>query len=461
MFQKLSQRLRPSDDVDRDAGLTLVEVMVAMMVFAIISVGVAYSITNALVLTRESRARAIATNLAAQQIDLVRATQNVFTVDDKQIDNTVSGIDFRLSQTVRWVDSTSTVTDCGTGTGTLQYKAVTISVSYSGQRSITAPVTTETVLAPSDRINDPALGTIVVKVTGAGGTGNPGVAVAIAPAAVPNGASAPTTPAVTNTQGCTYALKVKPGNYSVGVVESGNLDIKQVAAPKTTPVVVKAGTSSSVSFTYDTAATYTLKYASNYSSSVLLPTDLETTFVSTLGGVQTVKSAANPATLFPVAYTVMAGGYVAPIKDDKGVVTNTPCVDVDPSAWAATPGNGAGQPLTAVAAPPGGTATVDVPMGVVRLPQMNGTATVVATSVGTKANGDPGCNTNKAYTFTVSGQKDVALPFGTWKFSVVVLDLLGVVTAQSPVTLDADAIRTRGTIDKSTGAATLDPRPAG
>jgi prepilin-type N-terminal cleavage/methylation domain-containing protein len=458
MFQKLSQRLRPSGD--RDAGLTLVEVMVAMMVFAIISVGVAYSITNALVLTRESRARAIATNLAAQQIDLVRATQNVFSVDYKKIDSTVSGIAFTLEQTVEWVDSTSTVTDCGTGTGTLQYKTVTVSVSYAGQRSVTAPVTSETVLAPSDRINDPALGTIVVKVTGAGGAGNPGVAVTIGAASSPNGAVAPATPAPTNAQGCTYALKVKPGNYDVSLAKTGNVDIKQDSSPKTTPVVVKAGTSSSASFTYDTSGRYTLRYASNYPSNVLLPSDLETTFVSTLGGVQTVTSAPNPATLFPVAYTVLAGGYVAPIKNDKGAVTNVPCVDVDPAAWAATPGNGVGQPLTAVAAAPGGTATIDVPMGVVRLPNQTGTSTVIAQSVGTTANGDPGCNTNKTYTFTVSGQKEVALPFGTWKFSIVVLDLLGLVKAQTPLSLDADAIRTRGTLDKATGAATLDPRPA-
>ena len=66
MFRRLNDVLRPASPAERDAGLSLVEVIVAMMVFTIISIGVAYTITNSLVLTRDSRARAVATNLAAQ-----------------------------------------------------------------------------------------------------------------------------------------------------------------------------------------------------------------------------------------------------------------------------------------------------------------------------------------------------------------------------------------------------------
>ena len=462
MIQRLSCRLRAVVDGDRQAGLTLVEVIVAMMVFAIISVGVAFSITNALVLTRESRARAIASNLAAQDIDLVRATTNVFKVDKATSVKTVSGITFTVTRTVDWVDSTASVTDCGTGTGTLQYKAVTVRVKYDGQRTSTADVVNETLLAPGDRINDPLLGTIVVQVTGASGSGTPGVAVSISPAASPNGAAAPGTPAPTDGQGCAYALRVAPGNYDVSISKPNNVDLKRVAAPVTTPVVVTAGASASAAFTFDEVGTYTMNYASNYpgAKDVLLPSNLDTSFISTLTGVVTLPTAANnPAKLFPVGYTVVAGGYVAPVKNDAGKVTNSPCVDVDPASWAPTPGNGIAPASVPVAALPGGSAKVDVPMGVVRLPKLGPSTTVMATSVSTTANGDPGCATSRSYTFTTAGDRDVALPFGTWKLSTVVLDA-GVLTLQTPVKLDAGALRTRGVVDAASGAVTLDPRPA-
>ncbi|MCH3110243.1 prepilin-type N-terminal cleavage/methylation domain-containing protein, partial [Listeria monocytogenes] len=49
-----------------ESGVSMIEVIVAMMIFAIISVGVSYSLLSAFTITNDSRSRAVATNLAAQ-----------------------------------------------------------------------------------------------------------------------------------------------------------------------------------------------------------------------------------------------------------------------------------------------------------------------------------------------------------------------------------------------------------
>ncbi len=51
-----------------------------MMVFALMSIGLAYGITNALVLTQESRARQTALNLASQDLDQLRSLANPFEI---------------------------------------------------------------------------------------------------------------------------------------------------------------------------------------------------------------------------------------------------------------------------------------------------------------------------------------------------------------------------------------------
>ena len=60
-------------------GFTLIEVVVAMLVFAIIATGFLMTLTAGLVTTRDTRTRIVAANLASQQIDLIRS-QDVFDV---------------------------------------------------------------------------------------------------------------------------------------------------------------------------------------------------------------------------------------------------------------------------------------------------------------------------------------------------------------------------------------------
>jgi prepilin-type N-terminal cleavage/methylation domain-containing protein len=465
-MNRISRIIRSDRSRSSDEGFTLVEVIVAMIVFSIISLTVAGSITNSLVITKDSRSRIQAVNLASQDLDALRAVTDVLSITNKTWPVTVQGTTYTIKREVSFATSSTTADACGTGASSLQYMVVKDTVSYSGAGT-TNPVVSTTNLSPNSRLNDPNYGIIIVAVKGADGAGAAGVAVSISPASSnPNGAVATAAPALTNANGCSFVTKVTPGNYTVSISRANGIDYTQDVSPVTftpNPVAVSAGTVTPVPFTFDTASTATLAYASNYTGSAYLPTNLDTTFVSDTGGVDTVQlGSSKTVPLFPFTsgYTYEAGAYVAPVVGDTGTVKNKPCVNVDPGAW--TTANSSKKTGTSFAAsntPGGSTVTVTtgtaattlrVPMGVVTLPSMLLAGTVTATAVNTTANGDPGCSTGNAYTFSLpSGTSSVALPFGTWSFSA----LLGL----AKITPGSGSIKTGGVINPD-GTVTLDPR---
>ncbi|ROP75405.1 prepilin-type N-terminal cleavage/methylation domain-containing protein [Frigoribacterium sp. PhB107] len=463
MFRRLNDVLRPASPAERDTGFSLVEVIVAMMVFTIISIGVAYTITNSLVLTRESRARAIATQLAAQDIDLLRSVKDVFTIVDKTWTTEVGGTTYEVTRRASWATTTSNTTICGTGTGTLQYKQVEVSVSYAGMRP-GGEITSATAIAPNSRINDPNKGTIVVEVLGASGTGTSGVTVQIAAATdSPNGAVAPPTPAKTDSTGCTYALGLAAGNYQVTISKGGAVGPDQKSTQVMTPVVVTAGTSQTASFSFDTAASFNASVGREQALLRTLPTNLDLTFRSSAQGDYTVAaSAASPVPLFPFTggYSVMAGRHIDPTTDPKNNVESS-CLNVDPSAWTTPAADGmVGAQIMPVGAAPGDSAVPIVPTGVVQLADLPGVQRVAAVQQNSKANGDPGCVTGQTYYFpSVTALTAMALPYGTWKFYTYNTSNSGTVfTLKDQITPRGDAARTRGIVDTTAKTVLLDPR---
>jgi prepilin-type N-terminal cleavage/methylation domain-containing protein len=450
-MKRIRQIIGSDTTASADDGFTLVEVIVAMVVFAIIAVAVAGSIAHSLVVTKDTRSRTVAVNLASQDLDEVRAISNVFDIDSETTIVPIQGVNYKVARTYKWATSGTSANACGTGGGQLQYLVVTDTVTYPGAGT-TKPVVSSTVIAPNSRINDSDTGMIIVSVTGADGAGAAGVTVSITPAATsPNGAAAVATPAVTDNNGCTFVQDVAPGNYTVTVNRANGIDYTQVTTPKTTPVVVTAGSPTSVPFTYDTAATVNIAYATNYTGSVTFPSNMTTTFFSTTNGAFTTNVGSSKAiSLFPYTggYTYEFGTYVAPVVGDSGTVTNKPCVNVDPGAW--TTANSAkivGKSYQATTTP-GGTSSVNVPMGVAQLGGLSSALGITATAVNTTANGDPGCSSGATYSYNFTlGSQAIALPFGTWKLTSSLGG--GTITPQS--------LKTPGVIN-SDGSFTLDPR---
>src|SRR5690554_2128846 len=176
-----------------------------MMIFSMIATGVLYTMMSLLSVTRDSRARLVATNLAAQEIDLVRDYDNVFDVleYDPPLETTLNGDTFTINRQAEWVSNPDDVVACGAGVGTLRYKQVRGTVSWENMRSGVEPVTSDTLISPNSRINDPERGTILVTVKNGIGEGVGGIPVTA------KKASSPALTTTTDSQGCAYLLMVE------------------------------------------------------------------------------------------------------------------------------------------------------------------------------------------------------------------------------------------------------------
>ncbi|WP_298457778.1 prepilin-type N-terminal cleavage/methylation domain-containing protein [uncultured Cellulomonas sp.] len=461
-------RVRQGED-----GLTLVEVVVAMMILAVISTSVIYGMLQVLSMTRDSRAREVAANLAAEEIDLARDSADLFALLDGDRTVTLNGDRFTVRRTTQWVADPATEVRCGAGGTGLRYKRVRVTVTWDGMRAATTPVQSVTVLNPRDKVNDPTKGTILVSVLGAGGTGRSGVTVTATPTASVSGNTArPLTraPALTDAQGCSYVLMVTPGVYDVTVARTGYVDTRQ-AESSTQSVGVVQGTSVAVVVELDQHAQVDAALGAGYvaapGESVWAPGDLPTSFVSTYasGGVFALRPATtttDPSMRFrvypfPSGYEVFAGT----------------CAAADPAAWEPVVDNAqtlTGRRGAGIAVAPGSAVAASVRTGVVRVDlgvAPAGTVRFVrAVAAAGSVPGQPGCDpTTLTFAGTAArpvpedGRLTLLLPYGSWS-----LDHGVVGSADPPVALTADRIVPVGVPVRTTvtpsGVVTFDPRSA-
>ncbi len=455
MITSIRRRLTIAAHDDR--GMSLPEVLVAMVIFAIISSGLLYTMLSVLALGRDSRAREVALNLAAEEIDISRGFADVFALQDATRSLDLNGDTFTIDRTTRWVSDPEIDLQCGSGGAPLRYKRVEVEVSWSNMRNDDATVRSYTVIDPKNRINDPTKGTILVSVLGASGGGASGVTVTAAPASPANGATAVAeAPLPTDAEGCTYILKVTPGSYNVTVSRTGYVDVAQRSAPSIT-VGVGAGAAASVGFQYDEAATFTAQYASNVTGPApTIPNNMVTTFLSSYGAHQstagnddmTREVALHP---FAAGYEAVAGAYAAPNEANQG------CLAPDPAAWPSTNQAGVtyiGRRAQGAAAVPGGEADIEVPMGTFQLTVNGSNRWVRATSLNTGPG--PGCAIGMTYLFDRinSGTNRLALPYGSWEIRT------GNSSGSRNNVPGLGAIQAEGTalLPALLGIVTLDPR---
>lgn len=407
MIARLRERLRHDD-----SGMTIVEVIIAMVIFALVSTGFVYTMLSVLSLTRDSRAREVAANLASEEIDLARDTEDLFSLVDADWSLEVGSDEFHVARRTSWVTDPNEEFSCGgagvsgSSGGNLRYKRVNVTVTWDNMRASTDAVRSDTVINPAERVNDPSLGTIIVSVLNGAGKGSAGVSVTTSPS---TGAAINKT----DSQGCTYVLKVAPKTYTISLGATGYVDSKQQGNPSQTVQVV-AGQTTTVGFQYDNAASFVAKLASNLppGGTVRVPTNLETTFVNTYGkfAQQPAQGAASLSQTFRLH--PFSAGYSA----YAGV-----CAAADPAQWPEQVVGSqtfVGSRTPAVAALGGQSVDVPVPTGVVTV---NGTGNgwLRAVSVAPAPGSDvPGCETAQTLTFgnvLSNGQTTVSLPYGTWQ----------------------------------------------
>jgi hypothetical protein len=437
----IMQRLRGRFSAQpADAGLGITEVVAAVMIFAVIAVGMAYAMVTMTRLTGDTRQREVAAALATQEIDKVRSIADAFKVTDQTSTQTVGGTTYTVTRQANWVSTTGSTANCGGGSGNLQYKGVQVIVTWPGMMVLDpgktasqVAVKANTDLAPATRVNDPSYGTIIVSVLGADGTGRAGVGITVTQKA--SGAAVGSV-AATDADGCSYVLKVTPGTYTVTASAAGYIDYHQTVSPSQ-DLTVTAGSSQTAFFAYDKQATYRPVYAANFSVSGQTP-KLPDAMVTNYQNTQWTSQATTPSAItrypYPDGYSVVAGTYAST------TATTSVCLSVDPTNWpAGTVGGvnlaaGVSQP-SGVA--PGGTGSVNVPMGVVKLTWPSGTSVTATMAPPPAGTGDPGCAQPTSYTFTYTTAPStgstvyLALPFGSWQLTGKVAGVVGVLPTGS------------------------------
>ncbi len=271
-------------DERADEGLSLIEVMVSITVFAIAASAIAMGLVYAKQSVRDSRLRIQAANLASRESEIVR---NIFTASASGpstlgatsvvvnanplsggtagqplvVDNTP----FTVTRSVQWEPAGAGGSPCDGGTAvTYPTLAVHVEVTWPRMGS-TKPVATNTILTPPKGTLSGSLAFVAVKVSGADGSGTASLPVTL------SGASGPFT-RYTEPDGCAVFSLTTPGSYTATVNTAGYVSSDgNTSASK--PVTVAAGGLALVPFAYDRAATLatTLTTLTGYALPSTLP----------------------------------------------------------------------------------------------------------------------------------------------------------------------------------------------
>lgn len=383
-----------------ESGFTIIEILVAMLVFVVLITAVVSTMVAALNLTRNNRSRSVAANLASQQVDSVQqaAAQDFSSlpVGETILTQTVDGTAYTITQDLEWQSKSSQVGPCSGGTTAsgLAYLHVQETVTWPNMRGTVAPLS-ETLLTPPVGTYDPTTGHIAVTVIDRN-------AQPIADANVTISGNGVGSTQATASDGCAFFAYLDPGTYTITMNSSGFVDGQGNPNPSQSATVT-AGTITSLQFVYGQASSLTLNF-SGPTGSIMPPSFMLTVANTSLlpdgtnaygpgGSSQTVSS------LFPYL-----SGYQAWAGD---------CIDSDP---------GGSKRIAPVAMTPGGNSTAAVVMPGVKVVVKNTSGVVQANQVVLfKHATDNQCPAGDTLTYTktdATGTLTAATPYGLWTVQV-------------------------------------------
>lgn len=382
-----------------DDGVSLVEVIVAISVLAVVLTGTASALISSSAATRDSRDRSVGTNIAVEQLSQLQAMPFTSLVIGRTTDTVVvDGVSYDVAIDLDYVDVESGGgTSCNasnTPGADLDYVVADISVNWP--RATGGPARTSSIITPGVGDLDPDKGQIAVTVLDRDAAGLSFRNVRYDAQSPASGFGSQRT----TSQGCAYFVNVGPGQYTVSLDDSGYVDLEGNQLSSQTSTVV-ASTTSPLEFVYDEAASVevTPVPASGSPASPLVAADLGYTVTNTYLGTDQRKE--FPGTghpreingLFPfdAGYGLYAGLCPAAAPVANGA-PDTPVVAVDP----------------------GDETETDLAMHVVRITGTSG-ASVRAVMDDAAAS----CTETLDFgTMPGNGQLYVLMPYGTWRVSV-------------------------------------------
>ena len=235
-----------------DDGVSLVEVIVAISVLAVVLTGTASALISSSAATRDSRDRSVGTNIAVEQLSQLQAMPFTSLVIGRTTDTVVvDGVTYDVTSDLDYVDVESGADNsCNASSAPgadLDYVVADISVSWP--RATGGPARTSSIITPGVGDLDPDKGQIAVTVLDRDAEG-------LAFRNVRYDAQSPASgfgSQRTTSKGCAYFVNVAPGQYDVALDDNGYVDLEGNQLSSQTSTVV-ASTTSPLEFVYDEAA---------------------------------------------------------------------------------------------------------------------------------------------------------------------------------------------------------------
>jgi prepilin-type N-terminal cleavage/methylation domain-containing protein len=394
-------RARPSGvrgSPSPESGLTLIELVIAISIFAVMAGGIASTASSGLNLIRNDRNRSVAANLASQEMDEIRQTDftslplSGLTTATK----TVDGVPYQVERSFDFVSTTATTSACDSLSSAPEILRATVRVRWNAMGSI-PPVQSNTVITPPVGSFDPAKGNVAVKLLDR----DPGVLPEnIAGVLVYLVGPGVNQSVYTTAEGCGFFAQIPPGAYTVQLGNFGWVDRQGVDHPTQTAGVT-AGATTAVAFDYDQAATINATLTAPGGGT--LPAATWSQIPIVLGNTAFLPSGTKA---FTGTGTVRTLGSLFPSSTGYTAVAGA-CADAD---------NGVNE----VSVTPNGTTAATVPLATVRIVYTeagnDGPDTVRATHAS-----DAACPVTTLDVGTANTSSEillVALPYGTWTISI-------------------------------------------
>ncbi len=216
----LASRVRSAARSASQDGLTVVELVVAAAMFAVVTTAFASALMSATSSSGADRARVTAANVADRQAEFLRSAGAVQSMQGRTSTVvTVAGVPYTVVSDVQWIRLGTTVGPCDGGSGTsdtLAYQRADVTVTWPNMGRV-QPVTSSTLVLPR-RETSTSPGTIGVKVRNSAGVAQPGHVVTLT---LPDGTTQQRT---TDSVGCAFFSHLQLVSYTASLNTPGYVD---------------------------------------------------------------------------------------------------------------------------------------------------------------------------------------------------------------------------------------------
>lgn len=377
-----------------DEGFTLVEILVATLVFALTATATVGILITAIRTVRENSDRVYSANLARSEIERQRELGTDFiTIGNATSTTTTPEGVFTISTTSNWVGLNQATDACAAAAPGQAYMRVHVEVSGA---TISEPQVSDTIIAPGDDSSLIDTGQLAIKVADERANPVSGVTLQVRNVA----AAGATSTYITGPDGCVFVPKLAPSaSWQVTINRGGY--VPRIVNGTTTTSAVMAAQTTRMSFEY--AAASSIEFTSSIAD-FPIPGGIPVSMGQDPLAIAPVAAVAYPKTVSGLWPSV--GGYQAWLGA---------CIDSDPASFASPRTTAANRTWFAVSP---GTKTI-APLGgaTVRVRGLPANALVRASH---SAEATGACATAQSFDLGRTddqGVLRVQLPYGKWIFS--------------------------------------------